>query len=142
MVIDMRYSSGLTPPSEGKGKSVNSKKILVIEDDADVRHAIKGLLEQSDYSVIEAGDGITGEKQALLQNPGIIILDLGLPERRGEEILQFIRKHEPTKNIPVIVLTGEGSVSKKLSCMFKGANKFIHKPYDNFELLKAVKEFS
>ena len=119
---------------------MGSKKILVIEDEADVRRALKMVLEEADYTILEAADGVTGEREILLHSPDIVILDLGLPERRGEEILKFIRKHEPTKDIPIIILTGEGSVSKRLSCMMKGANKFLHKPYDNVDLLKAVKQ--
>jgi len=116
------------------------KKILIIEDDPDVRQTLRAMLEEADYSILEAEDGITGEKEILLHNPDAVILDLGLPERRGEDILNFIKQHEPTKKIPIIILTGEGTVSKKLACMLKGANKFINKPYDNVDLLKAVKQ--
>ena len=119
---------------------MGSKKILIIEDEPDVRKSLRLVLEEADYAILEAGDGVAGEREILLHNPDIVILDLGLPERRGEEILKFIRKHEPTKDIPIIILTGEGSLSKKLSCMMKGASKFIHKPYDNVDLLKAVKQ--
>ena len=119
---------------------MSSKKVLLIEDEPDVRRSLKMILEEAEYSVLEAKDGVSGEREILLHSPDVIILDLGLPERRGEEILKFIRKHEPTKDIPIIILTGEGSISKRLACMLKGANKFLHKPYDNVDLLKAVKQ--
>jgi len=116
------------------------KRILVIEDEAPVRRALRAMLEEAGYAVLEAGNGKEGEKNILLYGPDLVILDLNLPGRRGEEILSFIKKHKPTQEIPVVVLTGFGNISKRLSCMLKGAAGFIQKPYDNVELLKTVKK--
>ena len=102
---------------------------------------IRELLSEANYDVLEASDGKSGEKAILLNTPDLIILDLGLPGRRGEEVLKFIKKHEPTKNIPIIILTGANTMSKRISCMVKGASSFIAKPYENVELLKAVKKY-
>ena len=60
----------------------DKKKILVVEDDRDVRIAVRVLLEESGYRVIEAYNGKDGEKEILLNSPDMVILDLGLPEAR------------------------------------------------------------
>lgn len=117
------------------------KRILLIEDESAVRESLRAFLEESDYEVAEAENGRQGEKEILLAKPDLVILDLNLPGRSGEEVLKFIKSHKPTRNIPIIVLTGAGTLSKKISCMLKGAAGFLHKPYDNIELLKTIKRY-
>ncbi len=119
----------------------DKKKILIIEDEKTVRDSLNALLTEADYEIMEAGDGSAGEKEILLRRPDMIILDLNLPRRSGEDILKFIKSHKPTRDIPVIILTGVGTLGKKLSCMLKGVVRFINKPYDNIDLLKTVKKY-
>ncbi|MFH1709031.1 MAG: response regulator [Planctomycetota bacterium] len=117
------------------------KKVLVIDDEPQIREALRELLTGANYAVVEAGTGQGGEKQILLENPDLVILDLMLPGRSREEILSFIQAHKPTREIPVIILSGKGTLTKKLSCYLGGAVSFIDKPYDNVKLLKTVKKY-
>ena len=116
------------------------KKILIIEDEMKIRSLLKEILEIDDYTVSEASNGVEGEKKILLESPDLIILDLNLPERRGEDILKFIKEHSPTRKIPVVILTGEGTIMKKVSSYLKGAVSFINKPFENEDILNTVRK--
>ncbi len=109
------------------------KTILIIEDEDVLRDSFTYYLEDRDFSVLTANNGKKGI--ALLQNqrPDLIITDLRMPELDGLGVLRFIRDHTP--DIPVIVVSGTGSISDVVNAMKFGAWDYILKPVDEMEII-------
>lgn len=110
-------------------------QILIIEDDKDINNMLKQLLESNQYQVLQAFSGTEG---ILLHNETIslILLDLMLPGKNGEEIItELISKH----SVPIIVMSAIHEVDKKIDLFELGADDYITKPFDNKELLARIK---
>jgi CheY-like chemotaxis protein len=87
-------------------RSLNERgTVLVIDDDAWIRSVIAEFLADEGYSVIQAGDSSSGLKLAERLQPDVILLDLALPMRSGLEVLERLRELQPTREIPVIVVS-------------------------------------
>jgi len=114
------------------------KKILLIEDNADIRDNAAEILELSNYTVITAANGKKGLEMALQQRPDLIICDIMMPELDGYGVLHAVQKHESIKNTPFIFLTAKTERSDFRKGMELGADDFISKPFDGTELLNAV----
>ncbi len=81
------------------------ERILIVEDEDDLRSALRVFLEQAGFVVIEASDGKTGVELASTQKPDLIILDIGLPIMNGHQVLREVRRNPWGKNIHIILLT-------------------------------------
>ncbi|MBS1915354.1 MAG: response regulator [Bacteroidetes bacterium] len=114
------------------------KKILVIEDNKDVRENIVEILELSDYEVLQAPDGKVGVEIALKENPDLIICDIMMPVLDGYGVLHLLSKHKETFGIPFIFLTAKSEKADFRKGMELGADDYITKPFDGIELLNAV----
>lgn len=113
----------------------NMNKILIIEDDLDISNLIANILKNDNYHYKQAFSGTEG---LMLINEGfdLVILDLMIPGKTGEEVISEIREKT---NIPVLILTSITDQDKKLELFLKGANDYITKPFNNDELLARVK---
>ena len=114
------------------------KKILVIEDNTDVRENISEILELSGFEVLQACDGKEGVSRALKETPDLIICDIMMPELDGYGVLHLLSKHRETYGIPFIFLTAKSEKSDFRKGMELGADDYITKPFDGTELLTAV----
>ena len=104
--------------------------VLVVDDEIDIREAICGILEDSgDYETRQAGDAEAALKAIALRKPALIILDVWLSERGmdGLEMLSYVRELDPL--LPVIVISGHGSIETAVSAIRKGAYDYIEKPF-------------
>ena len=110
------------------------KRILIVEDDADIAAIERDYLELGGYAVTIAPDGTTGLDAALHQPFDLILLDVMLPGMDGFEIIGHLR----TKDIPVIFLTAKQDVSDKVKGLRLGAEDYIVKPFEAMELLARV----
>lgn len=117
---------------------MKKKKILVIEDDADIAVTMRCLLKEEGYEVSVAGDGKEGLGIVRRELPDLVILDLILPGLAGEEVCREIRKDINLKNIPVIMVTAKDSDADKVIGRVIGANCYLAKPFDIDELLACV----
>jgi DNA-binding response OmpR family regulator len=108
-------------------------RVLLIEDDLDLAQTIKDEFER-DYQVELADDGLQGEDLALSNNYDLAIVDLSLPGKNGLEICRSLRKEKLT--LPILILTGEASLPKKVAALDGGADDYLTKPF-SFEELKA-----
>ncbi|MEI8289699.1 MAG: sigma-54 dependent transcriptional regulator [Verrucomicrobiota bacterium] len=102
-------------------------KILIVDDEADLRKMLKSVLE-SDYVVTTAESAAALQKQFLHEAPDIVLLDLKLPDASGLDLLPEIKKHWPSTEI--IVLTGEATLEAAVEATKRGAYNFINKPFD------------
>ncbi|MEO8710727.1 MAG: response regulator [Parafilimonas sp.] len=114
------------------------KKILVIEDNIEVRENIAEILELSNYEVIAAQDGMKGVELALTEIPDLIICDIMMPVLDGYGVLHLLNKHIETFAIPFIFLTAKAEKTDLRKGMEMGADDYITKPFDGIELLNAV----
>src|SRR5688572_933586 len=114
------------------------KKILLIEDNDDIRSNTAEILELSNYNVIVAENGKIGVAKALEHQPDLIICDIMMPELDGYGVLHAIQRNETIKNIPFIFLTAKTERSDFRKGMESGADDYITKPFDGTELLNAV----
>jgi CRP-like cAMP-binding protein len=114
------------------------KKILIIEDQLEVRENIEELLELSNYEPITAENGKVGIKKALEVKPDLILCDIMMPEMDGYEVLYLLGKNPDVANIPFIFLTAKSEQTDFRKGMNLGADDYITKPFEEIELLNAV----
>ena len=117
---------------------MNRAKILIVDDDPDLRQALRLRLRANNYDTINAGDGYSAIAQAYKERPNLIILDLGLPAGDGFVVLDRLQKDDKLSNIPVIVLTARDPQSNETLALRSGAAAFFQKPADNTELLQVI----
>ncbi len=114
------------------------QKILLIEDNDDIRNNTAEILELSNYKVILAENGKIGVEKALADTPDLIICDIMMPVLDGYGVLHAMHKNETMKNIPFIFLTAKSERSDFRKGMELGADDYITKPFSGTELLNAV----
>ncbi|MBQ9742243.1 MAG: response regulator transcription factor [Ruminococcus sp.] len=115
---------------------MNKLQILVVEDDAPVRNLITTTLKAHDYKYITAENGDEAIRQASTCNPDIVLLDLGLPDMDGVEVIKKIRTWS---NIPIIVISARSEDSDKIEALDNGADDYLTKPFSVEELLARLR---
>jgi two-component system KDP operon response regulator KdpE len=110
--------------------------ILIIEDDPKMRRFLRTLLESNDYDVLEADTGESGVQAVAESSPDLILLDVRLPDIRGEEVLSRLREWTHT---PVVVVSGLDSEDSKVTVLDAGADDYLTKPFGAQELLARIR---
>lgn len=116
--------------------SNNKYKILVIEDEANIRTFMETVLESNNYQMICAGSCGMGKTMFLSHTPDLVILDLGLPDEDGLMFLKFVRQDS---SVPIIILSARTDEQDKVTALDMGANDYITKPFGTAELLARVR---
>ncbi|MGO3719884.1 MAG: response regulator [Mesonia hippocampi] len=114
------------------------KKILIIEDNDDVRETTADILELANYDVITAQNGKVGVEKVQKQKPDLIICDIMMPELDGYDVLQTLSKEASTRSIPFIFLTAKTEKVDMRKGMNLGADDYLTKPFEEHELLEAI----
>jgi CheY-like chemotaxis protein len=114
------------------------KKILVIEDEPEMRRNIVALLRFKDYEAIEAENGRVGVELARQERPDLIICDVMMPELDGYGVLRTIQAEPTLARIPFIFLTAKGEKADLRSGLNLGADAYLTKPAGNNELIQAI----
>jgi DNA-binding response OmpR family regulator len=114
-------------------------KILIVDDDPDLRQALKLRLRANHYDTVHAVDGYSAIALAYKEQPNLIILDLGLPAGNGFVVLDRLQADDKLSSIPVIVLTARDAQSSEQRVLEAGAAAFFQKPADNAELLSVIR---
>lgn len=115
-----------------------SKKVLIIEDNNDIRENIVEILELANYTVFAASNGKTGVDLALKNVPDIILCDIMMPELDGYGVLYMLNKNPQMAAIPFIFLTAKAERIDLRKGMEMGADDYLTKPFDDMELLNAI----
>lgn len=115
------------------------KKILLADDSATALTMERTLLSRSDYDVVVARDGREAVKQAVDQSPDLIILDVVMPNMDGFEACRELRRLEPTRDIPVIMVTTRGEAGNVERGFESGCSEYITKPINGPELLAKIR---
>ena len=115
---------------------MNKTTILVVEDDTPVRNLITTTLKTHDYKYLTANDGASAIMEASSYNPDVILLDLGLPDVDGIEVIKKIRTWS---NSPIIVISARSEDSDKIEALDCGADDYLTKPFSVEELLARLR---
>jgi len=111
------------------------QKILVIDDEADLRRFVKLRLSRAGYEVFEASNGIEGLEQLYRVKPHLVILDIMMPRMDGWETCRRIRE---ISDVPILILSAKGNRGSRVKGLELGANDYLAKPFAGFELLKKI----
>jgi DNA-binding NarL/FixJ family response regulator len=114
------------------------KKILVIEDEPEMRRNLTALLRYHDYAPIEAENGRQGIEAARREKPDLVLCDVMMPELDGHGVLQALQQHAELTLIPFIFLTAKGEKDDLRNGMELGADDYLTKPVGNAELIRAI----
>lgn len=115
---------------------MNKPLVLVVEDDRPVRNLIVTTLKSHDYRYLTAENGKTAIMEASSHNPDIVLLDLGLPDIDGAEVITNIREWS---NMPIIVISARSEDSDKITALDAGADDYLTKPFSVEELLARLR---
>jgi two-component system KDP operon response regulator KdpE len=119
---------------------MSGKKILIVDDDPDVRQAMHVRLSSNGYETFVASDALTGVAGTQKHRPDLIILDLGLPAGDGFTVIERIKRIPALALIPIIVVSARNVAENKLRSIKMGASAFLQKPVDNSELLAVIRQ--
>jgi two-component system KDP operon response regulator KdpE len=111
-------------------------RIVIVEDDAGIRNVVRTLLEAKNYRVVEAETAARAEAEARGHKPDLLLVDLGLPDRDG---LDVIRRVRGWSTVPIIVLSARTMEPQKIAAFDAGADDYITKPFSAAELLARVR---
>lgn len=115
---------------------MNRAEILIIDDEPQIRKLLQINLESNDYKVIQASNGQEGLRLAASHPPDLILLDIGLPDKSGHEILKDLREWY---NNPVIILSVQDNESDIIAALDHGATDYLTKPFRTGELLARIR---
>ena len=115
---------------------MNKTLILVVEDDRPIRNLIVTTLKTHDYKYLAAENGASAILEASSHNPDIVLLDLGLPDMEGVEVIKKIRTWS---NMPIIVISARSEDSDKIEALDAGADDYLTKPFSVEELLARLR---
>ncbi|MBI2986451.1 MAG: response regulator [Deltaproteobacteria bacterium] len=116
-----------------------SKKILVVEDEPDIRKLVHYNLTQERFKVLEAEDGEKALKTVQREKPDLVVLDLMLPGLSGLEVCRNLREREETARIPILMLTAKAGEADRVVGLEMGADDYLTKPFSPRELVARVK---
>ncbi len=114
----------------------NKRKVLIVDDEVQIRRLIKVSLEGHGWQVFDAPTGKDAVECVLMQRPELILLDLGLPDMDGKQVLQRIREWTQT---PVIILSARDQEEEKIAALDLGANDYLTKPFGVGELMARMR---
>ncbi|MFA5411636.1 MAG: response regulator [Candidatus Omnitrophota bacterium] len=114
-------------------------KILVVDDDPDIRDILKLTLAEENYEVFEAEDGEEALKAIAAKPPDLVLLDYRIPKIDGREVCRRIKKDLLLRHLPIIMVTGKGDISDKVGGLDAGADDYIVKPFEPKELLARIR---
>lgn len=117
-------------------KSEGSGRILIVDDEQQIRRFLRISLASQGYGVLEAENGEQALAMVYTQAPDVVLLDLGLPDMDGHQVLQGIREHS---TVPVIVVSVRDREEEKVFSLDNGANDYVTKPFGIQELLARIR---
>lgn len=115
------------------------KKILVVEDEPDIRELVRYNLEQSGFRVVEAVDGEEALRKVAEDKPALMILDLMLPQGNGLEVCRILRGRRETADLPIVMLTAKAAEVDRVLGLEFGADDYVTKPFSPRELTARVR---
>jgi twitching motility two-component system response regulator PilG len=129
-----------SPPVSGDATPATTT-ILVVDDSPTVRKLVAMTLEKRGYRVVTAFDGVAAMKEIAAQNPALILMDVNMPRLDGYQLCKLVKKHDSTRHIPVIMLSGTDGVFDRLRGRLVGCAGYISKPFVPEALVEMVDQY-
>lgn len=114
------------------------KRVLVVEDDADIRQLLVEILDDEGYAVALAEDGVQAIEQVIAARPALLVLDLMLPRMHGDEVLAELERRALRAGLPVLVLTAAGPLEQRVAGI--NADAFLAKPFTIDDLVATIQK--
>ncbi len=114
-------------------------KILIVDDDPDIRDVLKLTLAEENYEVLEAEDGEVALRTINSKTPDLVLLDYKIPKMDGREVCRRIKKDLLLRHMPIIMVTGKGDINDKVGGLDAGADDYVVKPFEPKELLARIR---
>jgi len=114
-------------------------KILIADDDPDIRDILKITLSEENYEVTEAKDGEEAMKFIMAKPLNLVLLDYNMPKMNGRQVCELVKKDLLLSHLPVIMVTGKGEISDKVDGIDAGADDYVVKPFEPKELLARIR---
>ncbi|HEY3780181.1 MAG TPA: response regulator [Fimbriimonadaceae bacterium] len=115
---------------------MNKPKLQIVDDELAIRRFLRASLPQSDFELLEAGNGEEGMRMVAKDRPDVLLLDLGLPDMDGLQVTTQLREWT---QIPIIVLSARGQETDKVAALDAGADDYLTKPFGISELLARIR---
>jgi len=122
-------------------KSPTKKKILIVEDDADVREVFSRVLRTAGYEVQEAGHAFGAVCALVREGADLILTDIKMPIVDGFDLVRELKSHDDTRRVPIVAITGFDSPKRRAAALEAGCVGYITKPIDTGEFLKQIAKF-
>ncbi|MBC8473368.1 MAG: response regulator [Candidatus Omnitrophica bacterium] len=119
---------------------MDKKRILIVDDEDDLRKMLKLRLQALDYDILEASDGKEGLDKARSEKPDLMILDLMLPKMDGYKVCRMLKFDEKFKHIPIIMFTSRGEDEYRATGKEVGADAYVQKPFETDALVGKIRE--
>jgi len=119
---------------------MDNRKILIVDDNADIRLGMHLRLKANQYETFFAEDAFSGVAEAQKHRPDLIILDLGLPAGDGFTVMERLKQIPLLAAIPIIVVSARNALGNQKRAQEAGAKAFLQKPVDNAELLAVIRQ--
>src|SRR4030066_1975520 len=120
---------------------MNSKKILIVDDEVDLVETVRFPLEMEGYRVLVSYNGEDALNKARKENPDLILLDLMLPKLDGYKVCRLLKFDERYKHIPIFMLTARTQEKDKILGKETGADEYLTKPFDMDDLIAKIKGY-
>ncbi len=114
-------------------------RILIVDDDPDIRDILKLTLAEENYEIMEAGDGEEALKIVSAKPLDLVLLDYKIPKIDGRQVCRLIKKDLLLRHLPVIMVTGKGEINDKVDGIDAGADDYVVKPFEPKELIARIK---
>jgi diguanylate cyclase (GGDEF)-like protein len=116
-----------------------AEKILIVDDDPDIRDILKITLSEENYEIIETDNGEDALKLIRTKNPDLVLLDYKIPKIDGRQVCNLVKEDILLQHLPIIMVTGKGDIDDKVEGIYAGADDYIVKPFEPKELLARVR---
>jgi len=116
-----------------------AKKILIVDDDADMRRGLSLRLKANGYEPVFATDAVLAVTIAVKEKPDLVLLDLGLPGGDGSLVMQRLLKLAPLTGVPIIIISARDAVSNEQQLLGAGAHSYFQKPIDIDGLISTIR---
>src|SRR2546423_952299 len=126
----------VTPTKEEIPSPQTKGRILIIDDEADIRESLEVLLSMENYVVELAQNATEGEQKLAKTSYDLVLLDLMMPDKSGLDVLQDVRRRD--QQTPIIMITAYGSLEVAVKALKAGANDYFSKPWDNEKLIVEI----
>lgn len=118
-----------------------TRTILVVDDSPTVRKLVALTLEKRGFRVVSAFDGVAAIKEIAAHNPALILMDINMPRMDGYQLCKLVRKHESTRHIPVVMLSGKDGMFDRLRGKLVGCSGYVSKPFAPEELAETIEGY-